>query len=434
MKKESIIASIVLTIVVIAASVFLWSKITTSTVALTSGDENVAAVAAANTTTRTYTTGTNDSLIPGCVGSVYQCHDPKMNSIGKQITAISNSFFSPNLKPYEADGTTFVGLTASTLISFFSDVPSTALSGVSEICKKPVTLRDAQWMITNFAALGKDVSSIISTSTQYVFTMGGMNTGIHDTFYPLTGYYNGYLPEPMFNLSFYGYCLDAGYVSNYPNYVQKVSDFLFTHKDAVAVQTIIAEHNRGLSVNFAKDGTLYPFGGTPAFPLTTAASSPLCPIKVLPYSCSANSGTGTGGVITPINTASTSISSYSVSVNYDKFTAEAAQYGYTSVFSSTGTKTVSIAVIKFPNGSSLTGAQAISQLSAMGYRPATISELAGLKAAQSSVANTNMVALGTNLGGTNGYSTGQGSGTSGMGHSAGPFNTSLFKFAAVSNQ
>ena len=127
----------------------------------------------------------------------------------------------------------------------------------------------------------------------------------------------------------------------------------------------------------------------------------------------------------------TSTTSYSVSVNYDKFTAEASQYGYTSVYTTTGTKTVSISVIKLAAGSSLTAAQAISQLSAMGYRPATLSELYSLKQSQSGSVNSTTVALGTNLGGAYGYPTGSGTGASGLGRSSGPFSTTSWKFVGV---
>jgi hypothetical protein len=91
-----------------------------------------------------------------------------------------------------------------------------------------------------------------------------------------------------------------------------------------------------------------------------------------------------------------------------------------------------MAVIKLASGSSLTATQAIYQLSTLGYRPATLSEIYGLKTAQASIGST-VVALGTNLGSTYGYPTGQGTGTAGLGHNAGPFSTTLYSFAAVHN-
>jgi hypothetical protein len=92
-----------------------------------------------------------------------------------------------------------------------------------------------------------------------------------------------------------------------------------------------------------------------------------------------------------------------------------------------------MAVIKLAAGSSITATQVISQLSALGYRPATLSEIYSLKQSQSSSVNSSTVALGTNLGGTNGYPTGSGSGVSGLGHIAGPFSTATYSFAAVKN-
>ncbi|MDE2188305.1 MAG: hypothetical protein KGJ35_01055 [Patescibacteria group bacterium] len=137
-------------------------------------------------------------------------------------------------------------------------------------------------------------------------------------------------------------------------------------------------------------------------------------------------------IVPPVSTT-TSYTSYTAAVNYDKFTSEAKQYGYTSVFNSTGTKTVSISVIKLPGGSSLSATQIISQLNSLGYRPATLSEIYGLKSTYPSAVNTYTVALGTNLGGTYGYPTGFGSGSAGLGHNAGPFNTTEWSFVAVHN-
>ena len=91
-----------------------------------------------------------------------------------------------------------------------------------------------------------------------------------------------------------------------------------------------------------------------------------------------------------------------------------------------------MAVIKLAAGSSLSATQVISQLSTLGYRPATLSELYALKTAQPSVGSS-VVGLGTNLGGTYGYPTGQGTGTVGLGHNAGPFATATWSFVAVKN-
>ena len=199
----------------------------------------------------------------------------------------------------------------------------------------------------------------------------------------------------------FGYCLDAGYVSNYPNYINKYTAFYNAHPNANL-------------------GNLYTFGQTKSDYTRAARNGTTV------------SSTGTGTTVTTPVTSATSSKAYTVSVDYSHFTAEAAANGYTSVYTTTGTKSVSITVFKFPNGSSLSATQAISQLAALGYRPATLSELYALKTAQPSVGSS-IVGLGTNLSSSYGYPTSSGSGTSSLGRSVSPFSTTLYSFAAVQN-
>ena len=133
--------------------------------------------------------------------------------------------------------------------------------------------------------------------------------------------------------------------------------------------------------------------------------------------------------------AATSSTAYSVSVAYGHFASEAAANGYTSVYTGSGTPTVSITVWHFYSGQSMTASQVIAQLNALGYRPATLDELYAVK----SQAGNNVVGLGTNLGGSYGYpvtgvnSNGNGNSLTGFSHVAGPFSTAQYKFAAVHN-
>ncbi|MDE1975012.1 MAG: hypothetical protein KGI49_00675 [Patescibacteria group bacterium] len=142
-------------------------------------------------------------------------------------------------------------------------------------------------------------------------------------------------------------------------------------------------------------------------------------------------GLTSGNFSTTVQTASaatvSSHVSYSVNVNYNQFTSEAQKYGYNDVYSTTGTKTVSITVLKFSGSQYVTAQQALSLMSAAGYRPATLSEVYALK----SQAGSNIVGLGTLLGTNWGYPITGGSGSAGMSLSKGPFNTSVLSFAAV---
>ncbi|MEI6304880.1 MAG: hypothetical protein WCP09_02560 [Candidatus Taylorbacteria bacterium] len=99
----------------------------------------------------------------------------------------------------------------------------------------------------------------------------------------------------------------------------------------------------------------------------------------------------------PLPPLATSSVSYNVSVNYSSFAAEAQQNHYTSIYTGSGTKIVSVTVFKFNDSPTMTADQVISNLNSLGYRPAVISELAALRT------GLGIVALGTNLGGSYGY-------------------------------
>ena len=308
-------------------------------------------------------------------------------------------------------------------------------------CHNPISLVKAQKWVALLATRGIDAKMLMGSSSQYVDwagmepqipflnRMGYMGDGATKNNYPnMPGQMNSY-PAPK-----WGYCLDANYVSNYPAYIQNFIGFVNSHPypqrvllfgQCEAVGAMVIGGSFGGGINDCLTGvtivsnTFYPTGTG-----TTGTGTPV--------PTSYNTQPPTLGSAPTAPTPATSSTAYTVSVNYDKFTSEAAQYHYTSVYNSTGIKSVNMAVIKLAAGSSLSAIQVISQLSTLGYRPATLSELYSLKIAQPSVGSS-VVGLGTNLGSSYGYPTSSGSGASGLGHSAGPFSTTLSSFAAVHN-
>lgn len=136
-----------------------------------------------------------------------------------------------------------------------------------------------------------------------------------------------------------------------------------------------------------------------------------------------------------INTGIVTSKTYNVSVNYDKFTTEAAANGYVDVYDSTGTKTVSITVFNFPINQSISASSAIAQLSGLGYRPATLDEIYALNMSRLAFINADgIVGLGTLLtGGLYPYTASNtpGASANGLKESTGPFDTGIYMFAAV---
>ena len=303
------------------------------------------------------------------------------------------------------------------------------------ICKRPIAVPIAKNIVKDLAAHGIDASFMTSNSNLYIAwssqyiiysiagTLSPFNPNSPNTTYPNTTY-----EAPRVS-----YCLDVGYVSDYPSSIKNFLTFYNAHKDKMSFHgNTLVDFLRGKSYSmFDVMGGLE--GIDPSIVYATAGSllsvsegsAPLPGTRG--YTSSATTPTPPG-----TTASATSSKAYTVSVNYDKFTAEAKTGGYTSVYTTTGTKSVSITVFKFANGSSLTPSQAIAQLAALGYRPATLSELYALKIAQPSVGSS-VVGLGTNLGSSYGYPTSSGSGASGLGHSAGPFSTAAYSFAAVHN-
>ncbi|MCX6719122.1 MAG: hypothetical protein NTZ38_01975, partial [Candidatus Taylorbacteria bacterium] len=101
--------------------------------------------------------------------------------------------------------------------------------------------------------------------------------------------------------------------------------------------------------------------------------------------------------IIPTGVVSTEV--YNLNVDYSHFVSEEAQYHYTSVYSSTGTKSVAITVFKFNDKATMTADQVKTKLASLGYRPATLDETYALAQA----GKWNIIGLGTSMGSYNMY-------------------------------
>ena len=177
------------------------------------------------------------------------------------VVAIFNSFYSANLTPEEIKGTKIVGFSSTssqTLVATWDDINVSIHS--NSICKYPISIKTAQWMVKHLADRGINASSIISSSTTFIFARTtdiqypiSNILGRDAAGNPLTGRDIG--TQGKFGKPFAGYCLDAGYVSNYPNYVNKFTAFLTKYnmfKLLLASSTI-------------KPTDYFPFAGLPAY-------------------------------------------------------------------------------------------------------------------------------------------------------------------------
>src|ERR1035437_3400733 len=371
--------------------------------------------------------------------------DPALDTTGSimmKIFALENTFWSTN--PIKVDPK----YSSSYRWTFYEvKAPSGKIGNLAStnICNDPISIQYAQLLSQCVKSHGGNMDSIMSSSNRYVNWLpntvsDGVRGGqviMHYTgpledmaMYQRLGYmFDGVTkfdianqkPWYAYSIPGWGYCLDSNYVSNYPAYVNNFIGWINSHPYPQPMPLFGQCTANGGGITDCLTGATISTG--------TGTTGTGTPVPTLYNSQSPTLGSApTAPTIT-----STSTTPYVVSVDYNHFTTEAAQYHYTSVYNSTGIKSVNMAVIKLAAGSSLSATQVISQLSALGYRPATLSELASLKTSKSSSVNSSVVALGTNLGGTYGYPTGSGSGASGLGHSAGPFSTTLYSFAAVKN-
>src|ERR1035437_1426399 len=324
MKKQSIIESVVLTVVVIAHSFFLWNKITTSTIAL-NGGENVAAVATqitnagSGTATADPTAGGMFSptlgMICGDTGIINLPDNATCKKNRQEVLAAWNSLWSPNLTTEEANGSIRFGsiprtegpsrnsssnffgtrsyaflvpgvmppakvLNASTTAPHSGKVYTTsayryprssmnAYSVPSKLCKNFVlpVYPQAETVASSTQF------TYISTSTQFVMGDGsdlsypyGFNLALGydgdgnimaNTYsasgISYKGWTNGMTPP------IYGYCLDAGYVSNYPNYVTKIKTL--ADKYILVVSSMSVPHYSNANTDLLD--SFFPFGGKP---------------------------------------------------------------------------------------------------------------------------------------------------------------------------
>ncbi len=128
---------------------------------------------------------------------------------------------------------------------------------------------------------------------------------------------------------------------------------------------------------------------------------------------------------TPTYTSDT----FTLNVDYSHFASEEAQYRYTSVYSTTGTKSVAITVFKFNDSATMTADQVKTKLATLGYRPATLNEMYALGQA----GKWNVIGLGTSMGSYNMYpitQNGAGNGLYSISTTA-SYSTQTYRFAAV---
>jgi len=131
--------------------------------------------------------------------------------------------------------------------------------------------------------------------------------------------------------------------------------------------------------------------------------------------------------VPPASTATSD--TYTLNIDYSHFASEESQYHYTSVYSSTGTKSTAITVFKFTDSSTMTADQVKTKLASLGYRPATLDETYALGQA----GKWNVIGLGTSMGSFNVYPltlNGASTGLYNIGATA-AYSTQLYKFAAV---
>jgi hypothetical protein len=167
---------------------------------------------------------------------------PVGNPADYNATAIQNSIFSDNLTPIQANGnrSVFYYIPPSTpeflTIPISSTIPqSTVLNASlspSGLCKNPVSINGARELIKTMANLGIDASFIMSTAREYI--TGGMAVYAIEQRLSNSQYQSAFAPPAA------GYCLDAGYVSDYPTYVKNFTAFVNSHPTWNIIQPIIA--------------------------------------------------------------------------------------------------------------------------------------------------------------------------------------------------
>ena len=96
-----------------------------------------------------------------------------------------------------------------------------ATFGPTNVCHTPITVPLARRMVADLTSHGINAAFITATSSLYVY-WGSGNIGA--IYHALTNGDNSMYSSPLYfnyGAPHVGYCLDSGYISNYPNFVSK---------------------------------------------------------------------------------------------------------------------------------------------------------------------------------------------------------------------
>ena len=224
MKKNYITIIILVIVIIIAIVVFAWYYIGSSTNSVATNvnldlntDLNVAAVASVNPAPGN---GGNQGDSKKFVGKGDASDPGFVEALG-----IVNSFLSPNLTPAQANGTEYAQyMVWQDASGIYNTIDSSGLG--SNMCHHPISITTAKWIQSRMNEHGINADYLTATTSQYVqidsqewasMAIGRIFGG------------PGISPD---SAPAFGYCLDVGYVSNYPNYINKYTAFYNAHPNA----------------------------------------------------------------------------------------------------------------------------------------------------------------------------------------------------------
>ena len=144
----------------------------------------------------------------------------------RQAVAVINTFLSPSLTPNQANGSEFAQYSVFQTASVPPDTYSSLGGGpeISNMCHHPISIATAKQIQRRMNEHGVNADFLTATSSQYVqinspiWAACGIGRAI--------GNVTCIVPDtaPVF-----GYCLDVGYVSNYPTYINNYTAFSNSH-------------------------------------------------------------------------------------------------------------------------------------------------------------------------------------------------------------
>lgn len=105
---------------------------------------------------------------------------------------------------------------------------------VTVVCRNPVSLARAQVFNNILTAHGINADQIINNSTRYVaLNINALSDAIDNRlgFMSDGSPYVSSFPMHLYPVPTWGYCLDAGYVSNYPTYMRNFTAFVNSHSN-----------------------------------------------------------------------------------------------------------------------------------------------------------------------------------------------------------